>query len=114
MKTLHQTNRAKTYEAFMLVHSAPDTLATIYIERETEHFVYYVGGKADRKRSPSRTISSDLQAIKALQAEHQSRMANVRAYDLKRARGTHLLSCCLTRQLTPSTRTSARTGWKSP
>jgi hypothetical protein len=53
MKTLHQTNRAKTYEAFMLVHSAPDTLATIYIERETEHFVYYVGGKADRKRSPS-------------------------------------------------------------
>lgn len=79
----------------MLVHSAPDTLATIYIERETEHFVYYVGGKADRKRSPSRTISSDLQAIKALQAEHQSRMANVRAYDLKRARGTHLFELLL-------------------
>ena len=95
MKTLHQANRKNTIEAYVLVHNAPDMLATINIDRETDHFVYYAGGNYDRKRSATKTISSDLAEIKQLQAEHISRMSNVRAFDLKRARGNHLFELLL-------------------
>lgn len=90
-----QSRPKASIQAYVLVHSAPDQLGSIYIQRETEHFVYYSGGNYDRKKSATKTISTDLESLRELQAEHIGRMANVRAYDLKRARGTHLFELLL-------------------
>lgn len=95
MNSLHKSNPQAAIQAYVLVHGAPERLGTIYIQRETDHFVYYAGGNYERKQSASKTISSDLAEIQRLQAEHISRMANVRAYELKRARGTHLFELLL-------------------